>query len=94
MRLHDFVDSITKSLDILFRFFLSPEPRIKFDLVGSVLFSWSCGSELGLLTQLEWIELYNNALTGSLPSELSSLCGIAVDFRINCGEIECECCSC
>ena len=41
-------------------------------------FSGTIPSNLGLMTQLQWLQLYGNALVGTVPSSLSSLTSLTI----------------
>uniref|UniRef100_A0A7S1YD40 Disease resistance R13L4/SHOC-2-like LRR domain-containing protein n=2 Tax=Grammatophora oceanica TaxID=210454 RepID=A0A7S1YD40_9STRA len=47
-------------------------------------------TELANLSNLEELYLYNTQLTGSIQSDL---CSTLTDAAIDCGEIECDCCT-
>jgi len=54
-------------------------------------------SELGLLTNLEWLYLYGNSLTGTLPNEVCALRndngGNLDRLYADCEEVTCPCCT-
>ena len=70
-----------------------PEFRVNNAAQGSILTFATVPAELGSLTNLEGLDLYDNQLTGAIPAELGSLTNLeGLDLRTNqlTGEIPAE----
>ena len=64
--------------------------RLEWLSINDNALSGSIPTEMGLLTSLlAYLELYNNNLSGKIPS---SLCDLRIRIAIDCGEIGCTCC--